>query len=117
MSVTATETALHLQALEDAEHQAGRDRAGRLLDHLPQARRVLVERHGAQRVWLFGSLIAGQPTAESDVDLAVERLPSSAYFSALADLMALFHGPVDLVRLEEASESLRERVLAEGREL
>jgi len=117
MPVTATETALHLRALEDAEHQAGRDRAGRLLANVAQARRLLVERHGARRVWLFGSLIAGQPTTESDVDLAVEQLPRSAYFRALADLMALFHGPVDLVCLEEASESLRERVLSEGREL
>jgi predicted nucleotidyltransferase len=117
MPVTATETALHLQALADAEHEVGRDRAGRLLGHVAQARRLLVDRHGARRVWLFGSLIAGQPTAESDVDLAVEQLPSSAYFRALADLMALFQGPVDLVRLEDASESLRERVLVEGREL
>lgn len=94
MPVTATETALHLRALEAAEHCAGRDRAGRLLSHLAEARRTLVERHGARRVWLFGSLVAGQPTAESDVDLAVDQLPKAAYFAALADLMALFHGPV-----------------------
>jgi hypothetical protein len=53
-----------------------------------------VGRHGAGRVWLFGSLVAGRPTIESDVDLAAEGLASSTYFSALADLMALFHGPV-----------------------
>jgi predicted nucleotidyltransferase len=78
---------------------------------------LLLEGHGVRRVWLFGSLVVGEPTLESDVDLAVEGLASSAYFSALADLMALFKGPVDLLRLEEASESLRQRVLSEGREL
>jgi len=76
-----------------------------------------VDQHGARRVWLFGSLAAGEPTSESDVDLAVEGLAAGAYFPALADLMAVFRGPVDLVRLEDASESLRERVFAEGREL
>ena len=118
MAVSATETALHLQALAAAERQRGRARAERLLAAASaHVRELLVGRHGAGRVWLFGSLVAGQPTIESDVDLAVEGLPSSAYFSALADLMTLFHGPVDLVRLEDAPESLRERVLSEGQEL
>jgi predicted nucleotidyltransferase len=117
MAVTAAETALHLQALAAAERQSGRARAERLLAATAHARELLVGRHGAGRVWLFGSLVTGQPTSESDVDLAVEGLASCAYFSALADLMALFHGPVDLVRLEDAPESLRERVQSEGREL
>jgi uncharacterized protein len=116
MAVTAAETALHLQALAAAERQRRAERAGRLLAASAHVR-ALVGRHGAGRVWLFGSLVAGQPTIESDVDLAVEGLASSTYFSDLADLMALFHGPVDLVRLEDAPESLRERVLSEGREL
>jgi uncharacterized protein len=117
MAVTATETARHLQALAAAERQRGKARAERLFAASAHVRALLVGRYGAERVWLFGSLVAGQPTIESDVDLAVEGLASSAYFSALADLMALFHGPVDLVRLEDAPESLRERVLSEGREL
>jgi predicted nucleotidyltransferase len=117
MPVTATDTARHLLALEQAERQRGMDRAARLLAHVAEARSVLVSRHGATKVWLFGSLASGQPTAESDVDLAVEGLASDAYFNALADLMAVFGGPVDLVRLEEASESLRDRVSAEGRAL
>lgn len=78
---------------------------------------MLVSRYGVRKVWLFGSLVAGHPTEESDVDLAVEGLANDAYFMALSDLMAVFRGPVDLVRMEDASESLRERVLSEGREL
>jgi predicted nucleotidyltransferase len=117
MPVTATETAKHLRAREDRARALARERARRLLAHSEQARRVLIERHGARRVWLFGSLVVGEPTLESDEDLAVEGLPSCAYFSALADLMTLFAGPVDLVCLEHAPESLRDRVWAEGREL
>lgn len=115
--MTAADTALHLRAQLEAERQRGAERAERLLSSAGRARRLLIDTHGAKRVWLFGSLVAGSPTAHSDVDLAVEGLASNAYFRALADLMALFHGPVDLVRLEEAADSLRERVFAEGVEL
>ena len=117
MPVTAKETALHLQALEAARRRRGDERALKLLSRTTEAKDLLRERYSARRVWLFGSLVAGQPTIDSDVDLAVEGLPSAVYFNALADLMSLFHAPVDLVRLEEAPGSLRARVLSEGREL
>lgn len=116
MTTTAAQTALHLKALAEVKRRRGLQRADRLLAGAERARAVL-ERHGAHRVWLFGSLIAGVPSDESDVDLAVEGLDGARYFLALADLMEVFHGPVDLVRLEEAPESLRDRVLSEGREL
>ncbi len=67
------------------------------------------------RTWLFGSLARGDATDTSDVDLAVEGLPSGAYFGALAELMHLFGVRVDLVRLEEAGESLRACVRDEAR--
>ena len=117
MPVTAKETALHVQALEAARRQRGSERAARLLAHAEETKNLLRERYCANRVWLFGSLVAGAPTADSDVDLAVEGLPSTVYFNALADLMSLFRAPVDLVRLEEAPHSLHDRILLEGREL
>jgi predicted nucleotidyltransferase len=117
MPVTAKETALHLQSLEADRRRRGSERAARLLSHAAEAKRLLRECYAARQVWLFGSLAAGQPTVDSDVDLAVEGLPSAVYFNALADLMSLFQGPVDLVRLEEAPDSLRDRILSEGREL
>jgi len=116
MAVTADQTRRHLLARADAERQLGAIRAERLLQSLQRAREVLVA-YGARRVWLFGSLAAGQAKPDSDVDLAAEGLPGDVYFEALAELMALFQAPVDLVRWENAPQSLRDRVLMEGREL
>lgn len=70
---------------------------------------------GAVEVWLFGSLATAHVHPGSDVDLAVLGLPATSYFTALADLMELFGTPVDLVRIEEAPTSLRERIAREGR--
>lgn len=91
-------------------------RAGALTAKLPAASAVLTRR-GAARTWVFGSLARGDATETCDVDLAVEGLPSEPYFDVLAELMHLFGVRVDLVRLEEASESLRACVREEGRQL
>jgi len=116
MPVTIEDMRRHLEGRVQARREEGLSRARRLTAKLPAARRLLVEL-GAGRVFLFGSLAAGTPTATSDVDLAVEGLPATALFDAAAELMHLFGTNVDLLRLEEASGSLREVVLAEGREL
>jgi predicted nucleotidyltransferase len=48
-----------------------------IIDAQRQGVRVLVERYGAQRVWLFGSLARLRAVHNaSDIDLAVEDLPS-----------------------------------------
>ena len=66
---------------------------------------------------LFGSLTTGTATERNVVDLATRGLSPGDYFAALADLMALFDGPVDLVRLELAPPSLLDRIAAEGKPL
>ena len=93
--------------------------AGRARTQLAKvdAAKGLLEQHGARRVWLFGSLARGDVRRDSDVDLAVEGLPASAYFSALAALMDLFGGRVDFVRVEEAGDSLRACIRDEGKAL
>ena len=71
-----------------------------------------------ERIWLFGSRARGDQASRSDIDLAVEapRATTSEWL-ALCDIAANADTllPVDFVRLDEASPSLRERVLAEGR--
>ena len=117
MSVTVEQTLSHLQAMQRASRLRSGDRALRLMDRLPEARRLLVDDFGARSGWLFGSLANDTATEASDVDLAVEELPPASYFRALGALMELFGGPVDLVRIEEADESLRVRIEREGRAL
>lgn len=114
MSVGIDETVAHLRRLEGARREDARRRAERLLAVVPEAARRLREDFGAKRVWLFGSLVSGDVHAATDVDLATEGLPRGGFLDAHAALMRLFPCDVDLVRIEEAPASLRERILAEG---
>jgi predicted nucleotidyltransferase len=71
--------------------------------------------HGAERVRLFGSLARGRvPGVHSDFDLAVEGLPPEAFLGCLGTLLQVLPLPVDLVELESASPTLRERILEKG---
>ncbi len=69
---------------------------------------------GVTRVILFGSVARGEADEDSDLDLAVEGLPAARLFEAMARGLRAAGRPVDLLRLEEAPATLRERVLAEG---
>jgi predicted nucleotidyltransferase len=115
MAVTAAEVARHLRCRAAEGARAAEQRAVRLLGLVPSAAELLRNRYGAREVVLFGSLATGSFKERSDVDLAVRGIGQAEYFAALADLMALFGGPVDLVRLEQAPPSLIDRIAAEGR--
>jgi predicted nucleotidyltransferase len=116
MGVSPDRVAARWRGRAEGERARARTRADALRARLPAAAARL-RAAGADRVWLFGSLAGGHPHAETDVDLAVEGLPSSEYFGALAALMDILDAPVDLVRLEDAPESLDERVRATGEAL
>lgn len=115
MVTSAERIATRLRDEARADGERARARADGLRAKLPAAA-ALLRQAGAQQVWLLGSLASGTPHVESEVDLAVEALPSALYFDVLADLMELFGTRVDLVALETAPESLRERVFATGLE-
>jgi predicted nucleotidyltransferase len=115
MAVTAAEAARHLRSRAAERARVAAQRAARLMGLVPLAAELLRNRYGAREVVLFGSLATGSFTELSDVDLAVRGIDAADYFAALADLMALFGGPVDLVRLEQAPASLGDRIAAEGR--
>lgn len=91
---------------------AGRERArsdaGRIA--------AFLRNEGAQCVIGFGSAFAPdrrfKPT--SDIDLAVEGLPASRYFSALAHAQDMTRFRVDIFPLESALDYLRESVQKEG---
>jgi len=81
------------------------------------AARELLARFGATRVVLFGSLAREALHERSDVDVAVWGLAASDE-GAAADLVAEHVGlPVDLVRMEVASDSLEARIEADGVDL
>ena len=114
--VSAADVANRLRVKARADASAAGARASQLRAKLSSATELL-RAAGARRVWLFGSLASGMPHAMSDVDLAVDGLSSAAYFDVLASLMTLFGTRVDLVTLEDAPGSLRERILESGLEL
>lgn len=100
-----------------AERRAALERSERMAAHAPRCARLLADRFGVVRAYLFGSVVRGTADARSDLDLAVEGLPPERYFEALAALAEVTPFDVDLVRLEEAPPSLRALVLREGRAL
>lgn len=104
-------------AIEKRRHAARDERVAALRSRLDDAARALAA-CGATRVLLFGSFATGDPHEASDVDLAVEGLPVTAYWRAIdVACRALRTDDVDLVRLEEAPPSLRACIVTEGVEL
>ena len=79
---------------------------------------VLLRNRGARRIWLFGSMTPdGHPHNNSDVDLVVEGLPAAGLIRTTLDLEQVLAAHVDLIRLEESSDSLRSRIHCEGVEV
>ncbi|MBI4575122.1 MAG: nucleotidyltransferase domain-containing protein [Planctomycetes bacterium] len=77
--------------------------------------RILAEEFDARRVWLYGSALCPERFHDgSDIDLAVDRFPDRGYFRALARLAREAGRPVDLVPLDEAWPSVRDRIQDEG---
>ena len=106
-----------LRLLHDRETRRRRS-GSRLAAHvrtlLPAAVAYLKGEPGAHRVWLYGSLASDRFRVDSDVDIAVEGLEPALQFRAIAHLSGLLRVPVDLLRWEDAPDSLKERILEEG---
>ena len=117
MAVTVEQTMAFLERRARARHEDGERREALLRSRLPAIVELLRSRYQVASIRLFGSLARGEAHAHSDIDLAVAGLDAARYFEALADIMDLAKCPVDLVRVEAAPESLRDRVAAEGEEL
>lgn len=112
---TDSDTAALLRAREQAESARLAAENVAILARLPAARRHLVERFSVRQVWLFGSRVSGPLHEASDVDLAVVGLDSRLLHRAHAEVEDILRWPVDLIRMEEAHESLLAHIHAEGR--
>jgi len=75
---------------------------------------LLVDEFGAIRIILFGSLVKGTFTSESDIDLAVEGIPRGHYFAAVAAVNHVTLRWVDLKPLEDLCPHFRQRILTTG---
>jgi predicted nucleotidyltransferase len=81
------------------------------------AAKILRNEFGANEVFVFGSLVHRELFhLGSDVDLAVSGIDPSCYYRAVGRLLALdSEMEFDLLRLEEASDSWRDKIALEGR--
>lgn len=77
-----------------------------------------LRRLGVQRLALFGSVLRGNATAESDVDLLVEFSPGMKTFDNFMDLADLLEStlgrPVNLVTAESLSPFIGPRIQEEA---
>lgn len=81
-----------------------------------RAAKFLIAEFDVSIVMVFGSLVHRELFHScSDIDLAVWGLDEFEYYRAVGQLQAVDpEFPIDLVRIEEASESLQKRIKDEG---
>ena len=89
------------------------------LERVHRAARQLKTQFRVEKVILFGSLVdASQFLPNSDVDLAVVGLRSEDYFEAWRVVETVLEDcAVDLVELEQVTDSLRQSILKYGVEV
>lgn len=75
---------------------------------------LLVNEFKVKKIILFGSLVRGNFDRESDIDLAVEGIPPSHYFQALAKINSMSDRWIDLKPLEALEPHFLQRVLQTG---
>lgn len=56
---------------------------------------------GCKEIYLFGSLVNGDSTDKSDIDLAVTGIRKGDFFEIFGKLMMALEHPVDLINLDK----------------
>ena len=81
--------------------------------------KALARQHGVSNVRVFGSIVRGEATDDSDIDLLVDGLENAAWGGGrlLMDLQTLLGRKVDLVSEGDLHTLIRERVLQEAKPL
>jgi len=86
------------------------------IDQVKQTVRPILERYGATRAGLFGSLARGELKKRSDIDILVEipqPLGLIAFVGLQQELAKALGRKVDVVEYETIKPRIKERVLAE----
>jgi predicted nucleotidyltransferase len=87
-----------------------------LESHRADIRRI-VESHRAGNARVFGSVVHGDDTEESDLDLLIDPTPDTTLFDIGAirhELLELLGVPVDVLTPKALPEKFRAAVLAEA---
>jgi predicted nucleotidyltransferase len=87
------------------------------LQHKREEIRRIAERHGAYNVRVFGSVARGEARPDSDIDLLIEKGPttSSWYPAGLTlELEEMLGQRVEIVTEKALNPYLRDRVLREA---
>jgi predicted nucleotidyltransferase len=82
-----------------------------------EAVRQIVLRHHARNVRVFGSVLRGEDTDDSDLDLLIEPTPETTLMDIGAiryELRKLLGIPVDVLTPKALPDHFRERVLSEA---
>lgn len=80
--------------------------------------RRVVEAHRARNARVFGSVVRGADTADSDIDILVDPTPETTLFDLGAirhELSELLGVPVDVLTPNALPDKFRSAVLAEAR--
>ncbi len=88
------------------------------LEHNREAIRLIVARHHAGNVRVFGSVLTGQDTDTSDLDLLVDTTPDTTLMDIGAiryELKTLLGVEVDVLTPNALPDSFRDQVLQEAR--
>jgi len=102
----------HLSNIQQIERE-------KLINTAYHAATLLKKEFQFTRIILFGSLVHKAWFSEdSDIDLAVEGLPTNQYFKALSRLESMISSrKVDLVDMSEIAEPVKKMIISEGIEL
>jgi predicted nucleotidyltransferase len=78
----------------------------------------ILKKYGATRIFIFGALCRpGRFYPGSDIDLAVEGIPSLLFNRAAADVMMSINWPIDLKPLEKLDSLIHDLITKEGEPL
>lgn len=88
-------------------------------DQIDEIKKMLIEvlkKHGVKKAALFGSIVRGEATGESDIDLLIEFEGRKSLLDLAGlklDLQELLRRKVDVVTYKSLHPLLKERILSE----
>ena len=75
---------------------------------------ILREKFGATRILVYGSLLTDRFSVDSDIDIAVEGVPATQFFEALATVNQGCDRWIDLKPIESLESYFWQRIQSQG---